>query len=135
MSLRQIRLTLESRLKAWADSQAPALKVAGENFSFTKPVDGSMFLEIFFIPNVTLSRETSAAKKTYLGLFQINVWCRKDQGMGKLEDVADKLATMFPHALKLGRLTITDAPSVERPFPDDSGWVILPVLIKYRYDT
>lgn len=135
MSLRQIRLTLESRLKAWAETQTPAMQLAGENFSFAKPVDGSMFLEMFLIPNVTSSRDTSTARKTYLGLFQVNVWCRKDQGMGKLEDVADKLGSLFPHALKIGGLTITNPPSVERPIPDDTGWLILPVLIQYRYDT
>lgn len=134
MSLNQIRLTLESRLKVWADAYSPALPIAAENVNFTKPIN-SPFVESYLIPNSTLSRNVTASKMTYIGFLQVNIWTKKDTGTFQAEQIADSLGTMFKHGLKIGNLTITNPPSVGRPMLDSAGWIIHPVLISYRYDS
>lgn len=135
MSNVDIRVAFETRLKAWADSRSPKLKIAYQNIAFTKPDDGSPFLECFLIPNTTQNREVSAKQKTFLGMFQVNVWVLKNKGMREAELIADSLRDLFPVVPKMGGLSVESPASVGRPVPDDSGWYILPILVNYRFET
>lgn len=135
MSNITIRAALESRLKEWAAAQSPKVPVSYQNVAFTKPSDFSPYLECFLLPNDTVDRELSATRQRYVGFFQINCWAQKGIGMRKAEQLAQDMVSLFPRILKLGALNIDATPSAGRALLDDSGWVIVPVLIKYRYET
>lgn len=129
-----IRAELEARLKTWADAQNPKIPIAFQNVAFTKPSSG-VFLEAYLIPNDTLHKEVSGARKTYIGLFQINCWAKSGQGMGDVEQLAQSVVGLYPMLPKTGPVSIEGTPSAERPIPDNSGWVIVPVTIKYRMES
>ena len=46
-----VRSDLETRLKNWASSQSPPMKVAWEGRPFTKPTDDSTWLQPFVLPS------------------------------------------------------------------------------------
>lgn len=135
MSNAVIRAELEARLKAWADSQTPEVKVAWENIHFTKPAEGSLWLEPILVPNDTMNKELSTKRKTYLGIFQINCWAPSGKGMGQVEKLAQSLIDLFPVLPKTGLVSIEKTPTAEKPLLDNSGWVIVPVTIQYRMET
>ena len=134
MSNSIIRAELEARLKTWADAQTPKLLVAFQNAPFSKPTAG-IWLEAFLLPNRTLHKEVSGARKTYHGLFQINCWAPTGNGMGAVERVAQSLVDLYPMLPKTGNVSIEDTPSQDNPLWDTSGWVIVPVTIKYRMES
>lgn len=134
MSIDLIRKELETKLKTWADSQSPAITVAWQDVSFTKPVDYSPFVEPILMPTTTMNYELSGHRRTEIGLFQINVWTKKGIGMSKAESIATSLVTLYPIVPKTGTVSIESTPSLGRSLSDDSGWVITPVLISYRYE-
>lgn len=133
MSNALIRQALETRLKAWADVQTPKPPVAYQNVSFTKPTTG-YWLESFLIPSSAHERETSASKKTYLGMFQVNVWTPRGIGMQIAERTADSIVASFPVVPKIGVVSV-ESTKVDASISDESGWVAVPVLINYRYET
>jgi len=134
MSNAVIRAALEARLKAWADAQVPKVLFAAENSAFTKPSDGSPFIEPFLLPNLTINNELRGSRKTMLGLFQVNCWAPKGKGMGQVEQLALGVINLFPLVPKFGVVSIESTPSADRPDESDANWVIVPVLIKYRYE-
>jgi hypothetical protein len=135
MSNTVIRAAMESRLKAWADAQSPKTLVAYQNVSFSKPADFTPYLECTLIPNETQDRDVACTQKRYMGFFQVNCWAQKGKGMGQAERLAESVITLFPRTLNLDPVRIDATPSAGKPLSDDSGWVIVPVLIKYRLDT
>lgn len=135
MSNAIIRASFETKLKAWADAQTPKVPIAFQAAAFTKPTNGSPYLEAFLIPGETLSKELSGKRKTYIGLFQVNCWAQTGAGMGAAESLAQSVINLFPMVPKIGAVSIECNPSAEHPIPDDSGWVIVPVTIKYRMET
>lgn len=134
MSNTVIRAALEGRLKTWADAQVPVVRFAPENVSFVKPTDGSLWVEPFLIPNVTMNNELSGSRKTLLGLFQVNCWAPKGQGMRPVETLAQNVIDLFPLVPKFGAVSIESTPYAGRPDESDSSWVIVPVLMQYRYE-
>lgn len=133
MSNKIIRAALESRLSQWAASQP--LPVSYENVAFTKP-DDTPYVECRLIPNVTTNREVSAAKQRRTGLFQVNVWTPQGIGMGQAETLAEAVVALFPVVPKsLGNLSIEQTPTIRPAILDGASWVIVPVLIKYRYES
>ena len=135
MSNQIIAAALEARLKAWAAAQVPPVPVAYENVAFTKPVDGSPWLEAFLIPNLTMNNEVSGGRKTHLGFFQVNCWVHKGSGMGRGRSLSQSIINLFPMLPKVGAISIEATPSASQPLDGDSNWVIVPVLIKYRYES
>lgn len=133
MSLSTIRAELESRLKTWADAQVPKIPVSYQNVSFTKPANYAPFVECFLLPVPTLNKEITGKRKTMTGLFQVNVWAPKGKGMGQAETLAQGVVNAFP-ILPKSAVSIESTPYAESPTLDDSGYVIVPVLIKYRYE-
>jgi hypothetical protein len=133
MSIQIVRAALESRLKAWADAQSPSIPVSFQNVSFVKPNDG-VWLEAFLIPNDTFNRQVDGQGKTLHGFFHINCWTRTGSGMGQAEGVAEALVSLYPLFPKFGPVSIESTPSVDRPMLDESGWVVTPVLISYRFE-
>lgn len=133
MSNQIIRAELESRLKAWAAAQMPPIPVAWQGAPFNKPVEG-VWLEALLLPNDTLNIDLSGKRKTYMGLFQINCWSKSGKGMGVVEALAQNVINLFPMLPKIGLVSIEQTPSAEKPISDTSGWVIVPVTIRYRME-
>jgi hypothetical protein len=135
MSNAAIRSALESRLSTWADSQTPTpIPVSFQNVAFNK-LAGTVFLECFLIPNLTANNELSGSRKTLKGLFQVNCWAPKGYGMRQVELLSQSIVDLYPIVPKTGAVSVEETPSIGRAIPDDSGWVIVPVLIKYRYES
>lgn len=134
MSNAVIRAYFDQRLKTWADAQNPKIKIANEQQGFTKPTDSSTWLESFLIPNTTMNRELSGTRKTMLGFFQVNCWAPSGRGMGVVDALAQNIVNLFPLVPKSGAVSIEGTPSADRPIESEPGWVIVPVLISYRYE-
>lgn len=134
MSIQIIRAALESKLAAWAASQSTPIPLFFQGLSVKKPANGSPFLESFLIPNVTSNRQVDGKHKTLRGLFHVNCWAQSGKGMGVSEGIAEAIVSLFPLIPKLGPVSIESTPSTSTALEDESGWVITPVLIKYRYE-
>lgn len=134
MSNSIIRASFETKLAMWADAQTPKIPIAFQNQSFKKP-DSSPFLEAYLLPNDTLNKEVSGQRKTYIGIFQVNCWAKSGKGMNQVESLAQGIADLFPVLPKTGAVSIEQTPAQEKAILDDSGWVIVPVTIKYRMES
>jgi hypothetical protein len=134
MSNLAIRAELEQRLAAWAAAQVPPVPVTFESTPFTKPADG-VFLECFLMPALTLNRGVSGDHATYYGLFQVNVWARSGRGMGQAERLSSNIISLFPVVPKTGNVSIEQLPRAEPSMADPSGWIVIPHVINYRYET
>lgn len=134
MSNSIIRSVFETQLKTWADAQVPKIPIAFEGASFSKPSSGT-FLEPTLLPNVTLNHDLSGLRKTYLGIFEVKCWCQSGRGMGKVEQLAGSIINLFPMLPKAGVVSVEQTPHAEHTHLDDSGWIVVPVLILYRYET
>jgi hypothetical protein len=83
MSNAKIRAELETRLKTWADAQTPKIPIAFQNVAFTKPADGSPYMEPILMPNATINarltasaRRTSVCFKSIVGRSLVMAWAR-----------------------------------------------------------
>jgi hypothetical protein len=54
--------------------------------------------------------------------------------MGSTEQMANSIKQAFPVIPKLGGVSIEQPPKVGSPL-QDSGWIVVPVLISYRYES
>lgn len=134
MSNAIIRSVLETKLKAWADAQVPKVPIAFEGASFSKPTS-DFYVEPILIPNVTINQELSGKRKTSFGIFEVRCWHTSGRGMGGVEKLSSEIINLFPFLPKIGKVSIENTPYAERPEFDESGWVIVPVLIFYRYES
>jgi hypothetical protein len=135
MSNAIIRASFETRLKTWADAQTnPKVYISFQGVPFTKPVDGSTFIECILVPNVTLNPTLDGARKTYYGIFQVNCWAPQGKGMRAVETLSQAIVDLFPLVPKTGGVSIEGTPSTRPALQDASGWVVVPVTIKYRYE-
>lgn len=134
MSNKIIRAELETRLKMWAASQPTKIPVAYEGVAFTKPTDG-MYLETFLLPTDVIDSDLAATRKRYIGIFQVNCWAKSGKGMGQVEQLAQNIIDLFPILPKTGAVSIERTPYAEGSILDDTGWIIVPVTIEYRYES
>jgi hypothetical protein len=131
MSQYTIRQEIESKLKSWADSQYPKLPIAFENVSFEKPT--SDWLELVFMPSVTINPTVAASRATLYGMFQINIYTKQDTGTKRSEQLAESIIKLFPVVPKTGTVSIEQTGSVMNPLYD-SQWRILPLRFRYRQE-
>jgi hypothetical protein len=134
MSNKIIRAELETRLKTWAGSQPTKIPVAYEGVAFTKPTDGT-YLEAFLLPSDVIDVDVAATRKRYIGIFHINCWARSGKGMGQVEQLAQSIIELFPVLPKTGLVSIESTPYAEKAILDDSGWLVVPVTVEYRYES
>jgi hypothetical protein len=125
-----VRSELESRIKAWAESQSPAVPVSWEGVAFNKPLDG-VFIQPFILPAQTQNPTVDGNRTRELGILHVNCWSPDGIGMGRVEALADKIVSLFPILPKTGTVSIERTPSKQAPMVAD-GWRILPVVIYYR---
>lgn len=130
MTLQVLRSTLETKLKTWAD--ANNLPVAYEGVPYTKP--DTAWVDCFIIPATTMNKTVSAARKTYYGIFQVNIYVKDGTGNRTIEALGQSLIDAFPVVPKVGAVSVEATPSYTQPILE-GVWRILPVRIKYRYET
>lgn len=133
MSNALIRGAFESRLKVWADAQVPRIPIAFEGTSFIRPASGA-YIEPLLAPNVTINNDLSGQRKTHRGIFEVRCWYPSGVGMGGVEKLSSNIINLFPMLPKIGKLSVENTPYAEHSSIDDSGWIIVPVLIFYRYE-
>lgn len=134
MSNQTVRVALETRLKAWADAQVPKIPIAFEGSPFTKP-SSSAYLEPILMPNTTVHSELAGKRKTSIGIFEVRCWYPSGRGMGGVEQLANNIVNLFPMLPKTGNVSIENSPYAEHPQFDESGWIIVPVLVFYRHES
>ncbi len=81
-----------------------------------------------------MNRQVAADKKTLLGFFQVNCWVQNGTGLRAGRQIAESIVNLFPVIPKTGSVSVDTTPSVGKPLHDPSGWIVVPVLIKYRYE-
>lgn len=130
-----IRSELESRLNAFASTQVPAIPIAVEGRSFTKPTTGA-YLEIVLLRKVAMSRNLAAVDQTITGKAQINVYMviQADSGMGQLEALVEKVKNLYPVIPKIGIV------SIEKPCDEGDSYLVgnftcVPLTVSYRVET
>lgn len=133
MSIQSERSFLESKLDVWAKSKSPQVPVAYENMTFAKPTSGA-WVECFVIPSTTFNREVSAVHYTDVGTFQINVWTPAGIGMGSANNLADEIRGLYKPGIAFQGFSIESTPSIGKAIDATTGWVILPVMVKYRQE-
>lgn len=134
MSQKAIRAKLTVPLAAYAAAHNPALRLNVEGESFTKPVDGSTFLEVFLVPANTIVSTLAGNKRRFFGDFQINVWTKDGVGTATGETIAEEIAQLFPVLPKSTFTPVSiEAPaSIKRAITDTAGWRVIPVCLSYR---
>lgn len=135
MSQALARKILMQTLAAYASAHAPVLSISRENTSFTKPVDGATFLEVFIIPADTTTPNISADRRRFRGSVQINIWTKQGIGAGTAEGIAEEISQLFKVFPKtLLPLSIEAPATIKKSNEDISQWWVTPVSLTYRLD-
>lgn len=92
MSETLIRRGFETALKTWADGES--LRVAFENVKFEPGAD-AIWLQAILLPGETTSRNVERTNRSFVGLFQVNVFGDFGKGPGPIGAVADSLASVY----------------------------------------
>lgn len=137
MSQQKIRSAFESRLKTWADAQAPPIPIAFENVPFVPP-NQARYLRAFLLPGKTNNgRWLDASARTMVGLYQVSVCVPEGSGPAAAESVADALVAQFTNQLLMPSSGI-DVRVMGTPYTSpamrEPGLFVLPVSIAYRAD-
>lgn len=136
MSQKTIRAALESRLKTWADAQAPAIPCAWENVPYL-PTVGARYLRPYMIPAATYDAAVTADITRYTGIFQVSIYMPEGTGAGAAETIAESLIALYPITISIDKsglnIVIERTPSIGTAMHDE-GWRVLPVSIRYRVD-
>lgn len=89
-------LAFETRLKQWAASKSPILRLALPNVSFTQK-DGEIYARCFAIPATTRNDDVGLDTQTYIGIFQVDIVFPKGVGVGQAGLYIDELTeVIFP---------------------------------------
>lgn len=137
MSQKKCRAAYESRLKAFAAAQSPALEVAYENAQFT-PTVGAIYLRCYQLPAPTQAADLEGAHRAYTGVFGVNVTAPINVGAGAALTIADALAAYF---VNNARLTVSGlavqqiTPASIAPALQLEDRYVIPVSWQYRADT
>lgn len=137
MSNKIIRSAIEGRLKEWAAAQAQPIPVIFENMG-AKPVVGQRYLRGFLMPADTLNPSEGAQHKRYHGAYQVSIYEVENEGTGDSDDLAKAIEVLFacPTTITKSGLNvrIQQTPSIAASRPDDAGFFMTPVTIKYSAD-
>lgn len=128
------RSELETRLKAFADSQSPPIVIAIENKSFTRPA-GSPYLECFLSKGDTISATVDAMRNRERGVWGVNCYVPSNMGMAKLEAIVQGVLDTFRVIPKLGTVSIESPGNTSKMIIDAAGWACIPITFPYRVET
>lgn len=137
MSHKIIRSLLEGRLKTWADTRSPALRISYQNVDFS-PTANETYLRAFLLPAGTNSNDLAGVHRLYTGLFQITIVTPSGGGTGAAEGLVDELAALFPLydlLTKPGFSAQVMTPVEPGPEQQEDTAFALPVSFQYRADT
>ena len=82
-----------------------------------------------------MNNELSGSRKTHLGILEVRCWCPSGKGMGAVEQLSNSIINLFPLLPKVGGVSVEKTPYAEDYLLDEAGWVIVPVLVFYRYES
>lgn len=131
MTQRTVRQEVTDKLKVWAASKSPAIKIAFENISFTKPT--TPWVELLIIPVTTQNNDITASRSTLYGMIQINIFTPINTGTAEAEDLAQELLALYPVVPKTGTVSIEQTGSILRP-SIEAQWRVTPIRFNYRQE-
>ena len=124
-----VRSEVEGKLAVFASSHNPPLPVAYENVAFIKPT-GS-WLAIFFLGETTKNRDLAGTGYATYGMFQVSVYAKLGEGMGKVEALAREIVALFPIIPKMELTSIEATPHIGGQTVVGDH-VHIPVTVRYR---
>lgn len=137
MSNKIIRSAIEGRLKEWAALQVPPIPLILQNRG-AKPVVGERYMRGAMMPADTLNPSEGAQHKRYHGMYQVSIYEKENEGTGDSDDLAKAVEVLFacPTVIEKGGLNvrIMQTPSIASSRPDEAGFFMTPVTIKYSAD-
>ncbi|WP_308920591.1 DUF4128 domain-containing protein [Janthinobacterium sp. J1-1] len=132
-----IRAAIESRLAVWAKAQSPAIPIAYENMSF-KPVTGQCYLRGTLMPAGTLNPSLGGEHSRYHGFYQVDVYVPANGGTGPSSALTKAIEVLFKRPTTIPgsglNVRINRTPSIGPGLPDDAGFYMVPVTIRYSAD-
>lgn len=131
MTQRTLRKEIEDKVRAWANSQSPVIKIAYENVPFEKTDD--TFIQLYIIPAASVNNTVDAKRVTLLGILQFNIFTKAGEGTKKSEDLAQALIDLFPVFPKTGTVSIESTGCIMSPLYD-AQWRVTPVRFNYRQE-
>ena len=136
MSDPAIRAALETRLKTWADAQAPPVPIAWEDVPYTPT--GARYVRAFLLPAETQTPAMTADYRLYAGLMQVSICVPSGQGPGASDALYESLKSSFDYQTKLtatgGFTVLINRVPAKGPVMLGDGYRVLPVSIYYRAD-
>lgn len=134
MSQETIRKAFETRLKAWADAQTPAIPVAWPNVAFNPPA--GRYLRAFVLPARTEYLSLDGICRTWRGILQANFCMPIGTGAGTVESLITSFAAAFDTSFSQDGLRIyLLGPLCAAPAINDPDRYVVPVSASYRADT
>lgn len=134
MSNAIVRDYFETKLKTFVAAQSPVVPVAWEDTPFDPAkVVGNFYLEPFLLPATTLDVTITGNRHRYLGIFQINVYCKSGKGTKTSEALCQGIIDYFPIVPK-GSVSVEQTPYAREIKQELSGWKCTAVSINYRYE-
>lgn len=94
----------ESRLKAWAAAQTPAIPVAWENVAFKPPT--GRYARAHLLPNPAKHLTLEGTGRSLQGVFQVDLCMPPDTGAGGARALADSLDAAFSLVMEQDGLRI-----------------------------
>lgn len=130
MSDALIAAAFETRLKAWADAQTPAIPVAWENVEFNPPQ--GRYVRGHLVPAAAKHLYFDGTGRTRIGFFQVDLCMPVGTGAGAARTLVDSLDAAFSITITAGGLRVwlmspfSAAPPIEKP-----DRFIVPVSAQY----
>jgi hypothetical protein len=135
VSQETIRKAFETRLKAWADAQTPAIPVAWPNVAFNPPE--GRYIRAFTLPAPTQFLSLDGVCKKWRGLFQANFCMPIGTGAGTVQSLITSLGAAFSLSFTQDglRIFLLEPFSEAPPLPGDGDRYVVPVSAAYESDT
>lgn len=134
MGQETIRKGFETRLKAWADAQTPAIPVAWPNVAFVPPA--GRYVRAYLLPAKTSFLSLDGVCRTWRGIFQATFCMPLGTGAGTVESLIASLDAYFTQTFVQDsqRIYLLEPMSAAPAVPDPDRYVV-PVSAAYRSDT
>lgn len=129
-----IRQELETKLATFAAAQSPAIPVAYENVSFTRP-DSGLWLECYLMSGPTVVATLDASTNRERGIWCVNCWGKLNTGAGKIEALVAQIIKLYPVLPKVGTVSIEQPGTNSRMNVTSDGWACIQVSFPYRVES
>lgn len=131
MSIRSVRIALESRLQA-LDTD---FETAFENVTFKPSNPAEPYQEVRLLPNEPDNAAVGGAYYRERGIFQVTLMYPLQVGVADAETKAKAVRDHFPRGLRLTQdgttITVDATPTIGPGFRDNDRWRI-PVSVNYH---